>query len=32
LTLGIGGTGLFRRALPGFLSVAAGAVAGWLLI
>lgn len=32
LTLSIGGYGLARRALPGFASVAAGSVAGWLLI
>ncbi|MFZ5484949.1 MAG: MgtC/SapB family protein [Pseudomonadota bacterium] len=32
LTFAIGGIGLFRRALPGFLSVAAGAVAGWLIM
>lgn len=32
LTFAIGGAGLFRRALPGFLSVAAGAVAGWAVM
>lgn len=32
LTLAIGGYGLARRALPGFLSVAGGAVFGWLFI
>jgi uncharacterized membrane protein (DUF4010 family) len=32
LTLAIGGPALARRALPGFLSVAGGAVAGWMLL
>ncbi|TCJ18586.1 MgtC/SapB family protein [Parasulfuritortus cantonensis] len=32
LTLAIGGAGLARHTLPGFLSAAAGAVAGWLLV
>ncbi|MDD4882488.1 MAG: MgtC/SapB family protein [Gallionellaceae bacterium] len=32
LTLAIGGPHLARYALPGFLSVAAGAVGGWMLI
>mgnify|MGYP001084838219 CR=1 FL=1 len=32
LTLAIGGGALFRRALPGFLAVAAGSVAGWLIM
>ncbi|MGF1644160.1 MAG: MgtC/SapB family protein [Thiotrichales bacterium] len=32
LTLVIGGAGLFRRTLPGFLAVAAGLAAGWLVM
>jgi uncharacterized membrane protein (DUF4010 family) len=32
LTLVIGGSSLFRRTLPGFLAVAAGLAAGWLIM
>jgi len=32
LTLAVGGVQLFKRALPGFVSVAAGAAIGWLAV